>query len=594
MGKAHPRFTLSFNAKLTLIVLALLVASLVAMAGFLYTNLYSVYERNAYEALEKQIIQTAETIDNFFNAIDMLAVYHFADPSINTLIEAGPDGKTRQKKIEELGQKYEANNTKLGYGMTATFSLMQSMYIFVDEYSYLRLPFSRKADQENIGVYREARRENKSGPYLISPTTAKPYLYIVRNVYNLPTESSPLTLVTNIFETALSNCYVNFLQTKGAIAMVLDQDGIIFSQRDKKDLGMQAPPGIVANIGNGNVFEAEIDGKHYFMMLKEVAWGKLVFAAGIPRETVFENLSVNMRNFSLLSALIAFLCIGVSIFTVQLSMRFIKDFTKSMELVAQGNLDVQMRSYKDHDLQLMSQTFNEMTSKIKRLIDEVYQGQLLLNETEIKFLQSQMNPHFLFNVLTAIRTKARNANDKEIYQMMGALSDLLRAGIYTDNTRMVTLREEFDFVEKYLYLQKTRFGDHLQYHVCVPDKCIEACKIPKLCIVAIVENAVVHGIEEKIDAGSIRISARLDGSDIRIHIEDNGVGFDMAKLDFTGSVESTIPSGNHNQIGLKNTDRRLRLIYGEQYGISIQSAIGIGTGVTVAIPCVKEGSSPYV
>ena len=121
-----------------------------------------------------------------------------------------------------------------------------------------------------------------------------------------------------------------------------------------------------------------------------------------------------------------------------------------------------------------------MTAEIKELIQNKYESQILVNEMEIRFLQHQMNPHFLFNVLLTIQIKAKRCKDETIYRMVSTLSSLLRASIYTNNIDMITVRAELEYAEFYLYLQKMRFEDRISYEISIEDESLKDCMIRSL------------------------------------------------------------------------------------------------------------------
>lgn len=272
-------------------------------------------------------------------------------------------------------------------------------------------------------------------------------------------------------------------------------------------------------------------------------------------------------------------CSGSSWFEIT---RFLNEFIHAMESVRDRNYDVRIREYKNAEINSLGKAFNEMTDELRELIRNKYESQILLNEMEIRFLQHQMNPHFLFNVLLTIQIKAKRSGNETIYKMVSKLSAILRASIYTNNVDRITVREELKYTEFYLYLQKMRFEDRFFYEIIVEDEELGKCIIPKFVIEPIVENAVIHGIENIENKGMIRIVLKKTGEDLLATVQDNGVGFDVKE--YLDSLEQTEYSPSREKIGLKNVDLRLRHIYGEQYRIKIESVINTGTIIYIKIP----------
>ena len=194
----------------------------------------------------------------------------------------------------------------------------------------------------------------------------------------------------------------------------------------------------------------------------------------------------------------------------------------------------------------------------------------------------ETNPHFLFNVLLTIQIKAKRSGNETIYKMVSKLSALLRASIYTNNVDRITVGEELEYTEFYLYLQKMRFEDRFFYKIIVEDEELKKSIIPKFVIEPIVENAVIHGIENIENEGVIRIVLKKMGTDLLVTVQDNGAGFDVKE--YFNSLEQAENGSSREKIGLKNVDLRLRHIYGEEYRIKIKSKINTGTTIYIKIP----------
>jgi sensor histidine kinase YesM len=265
----------------------------------------------------------------------------------------------------------------------------------------------------------------------------------------------------------------------------------------------------------------------------------------------------------------------------------LKEISEKLSLVQAGNFETKLPGYGSLEFDEISVVFNEMTEYVNNLINQVYDKQLTIKEMELKFLQTQMNPHFMFNVLNTIALQARIDKNEDVFKMISSFSQLIQAKIYRENTDKVQIKQELKYVEYYLYLQNIRYGDRLQYRITIDDPSIEEMYIPKLCIQLIVENAVVHGIEPQTGNGLVEVHIYAEGETVCIDTTDNGVGFNV-----DGEIGMPLPvvpekgsaSDSHNQVGLNNAHHIIRLMYGEDYGIRIFSSIGKGTRVSIRIP----------
>jgi two-component system sensor histidine kinase YesM len=220
---------------------------------------------------------------------------------------------------------------------------------------------------------------------------------------------------------------------------------------------------------------------------------------------------------------------------------------------------------------------------ITRPIEEqVKEEQKQLRKAEFELLQAQINPHFLYNTLDAIVWSAEAGNQKQVVKMVGSLSDFFRTSL-NKGKEIVTIKEELQHVRSYLEIQQIRYQDILTYEIEAEDD-IGGYKIPKITIQPIVENALYHGIKNKRGGGKITVSGKSEGDDIVITVHDDGQGMDFDRL---MQVQNSLLSNDENDkaiYGLYNVNERIRLEFGEDYGIKIESIHGVGTTVTVRLP----------
>ncbi|MGN0335503.1 MAG: sensor histidine kinase [Lachnospiraceae bacterium] len=280
--------------------------------------------------------------------------------------------------------------------------------------------------------------------------------------------------------------------------------------------------------------------------------------------------------------ILAILAVGIlsfAVFTYKIT-KPLEEVAEKLKSVQNGDFQTKMPEYEEKEFYEISNGFNRMTSEIDHLITEVYQKQILLKELELKFLQSQLNPHFIFNVLNAIGLQAKLDGNDQISRMISAFSQLIQAKIYRSDLEKVQIRQELEYAKYYLEIQKFRYGERLSYSIDVDER-LKDFYIQKLCIQLIVENAVIHGLEPKMSGGTVSIRGFEEDDHIAIEITDDGVGF-------SGQVElpiqNTSAGKSHNQVGLNSMHAILQLRYGKEYGLTIQSEKGKGTKVTIRIP----------
>ena len=243
----------------------------------------------------------------------------------------------------------------------------------------------------------------------------------------------------------------------------------------------------------GQNMETSINEEEYQVHKRNIGMNLELFV-GIPQNQFFTLLYDSIRVYAVAIALIAAAACIALIFVIYQLTRPITEVTDKLREVKTGKFDTKLPEYDSTEFHEISRAFNEMTAHIDNLIKQVYEKQLSIKDMEMKFLQTQMNPHFMFNVLNTIALQAQLDGNQEVYRMISSFSQLIQAKIYRDKSEKVKIRQELEYVNYYLYLQNYRYGDRLQYEINVEDEKLTEYYIPKLCIQLIVENAVVHGI----------------------------------------------------------------------------------------------------
>lgn len=220
---------------------------------------------------------------------------------------------------------------------------------------------------------------------------------------------------------------------------------------------------------------------------------------------------------------------------------------------------------------------------ITRPIEEqVTREQKQLRKAEFDLLQAQINPHFLYNTLDAIVWSAEAGNEKQVVKMVGSLSEFFRSSL-NKGKEIVTIREELSHVRSYLEIQQIRYQDILDYEIDVPEE-LYINEIPKITVQPVVENALYHGIKEKRGGGKISVTGREDGNDYIITVSDNGIGMEPDRLQEVRDGLTDSSPDSKKIYGLYNVNQRIKLDFGDEYGLSIDSVYDEGTTVTIRLP----------
>ena len=309
---------------------------------------------------------------------------------------------------------------------------------------------------------------------------------------------------------------------------------------------------------------------------------------GIQQSRVeYQEFYLTMIRFSLVAFVAILLLIAFLSYFIPLSItRPITKITEVTDQVTKGDLSVRSDIRTGAEAKMLSDSLNTMIDKINVLLEQVKTEQIRLRKAEFELLQSQINPHFLYNTLDAIVWLAEAGEQKKVVSMVGSLSEFFRTSL-NQGKDIIPIREELQHVRSYLEIQQVRYQDILSYEIDVPEE-LSNYLIPKITIQPLVENALYHGIKNKRGLGKILIRGKKEEEDFLLEIEDNGIGITKERLlQIRQEIQNKV-SSDRDIYGLYNVNERIRLNFGEKFGISIESTYGEGTKVCVKLPNMEK------
>lgn len=289
-----------------------------------------------------------------------------------------------------------------------------------------------------------------------------------------------------------------------------------------------------------------------------------------------------IKNFLILVLLIGLLmCIlGTLYISSRLSAPLYR-LQKSMKLVEQGNFDIRLEEGGEYVVSELSKTFNKMVLRIRQLMDEIVKEQDSKRKKEMEVLQSQINPHFLYNTLDSIIWLVEDERVEEATLMITALSRFFRISISSGRT-IITVREELEHARNYLAIQKIRYKSKFEYDL-VADKSVLEAKTIKLMLQPLIENALYHGIEYIHHKGFILVEVYVEQGDLIYKVQDNGVGMtEEVREKLLDQKTKIVTKGSG--VGVRNVNKRIQLYYGEAYGMRVESELEEGTTLYIKIP----------
>ena len=550
------------------------------MSFYLYINA----KKNVSDNIDTTVTAVSEVMDQSFLVMENLVLELAASNGVQNWLDDSHyyDRENSEFYLRKTEFSRELNRILI-YSNAKKLDVVEYAAVFNDgyllDYVDVQSVGGNKVQREVYKAYEAAEQETEKYIYSELVMGSENVIFHIRRMRSDFERDVPLIIMVATNERDIASQYENLVQNEGEVVYLIDEENKVLSSNKEDEIGSYIDEKIT-ECDTGEVYLNET----YMMTSREVEnLGKGVRLVHLyPQSLLIKKVLEGIRTYIILGVMLIIICLIAAVVISLKSTGFLNEFIHAMESVRNRNYDIRIKEYKNAEINSLGRAFNEMMDELRELIRNKYESQILLNEMEIRFLQHQMNPHFLFNVLLTIQIKAKRSGNETIYKMVSKLSALLRASIYTNNVDRITVGEELEYTEFYLYLQKMRFEGRFFYKIIVEDEELKKSIIPKFVIEPIVENAVIHGIENIENEGVIRIVLKKMGTDLLVTVQDNGAGFDVKE--YFNSLEQAENGSSREKIGLKNVDLRLRHIYGEEYRIKIKSKINTGTTIYIKIP----------
>ncbi|QJD87345.1 cache domain-containing sensor histidine kinase [Cohnella herbarum] len=582
--------------KLFVFFLILTVIPAILIGYVLYNNAYKAIEEKTGLYSEQIMVQSAGRLDALLTGIEDISLQMVSAVDIQQLIkeisendDVATEAKSAAKLKMKLGQILSSKREIVGaqvlmaekdLAITSGETMVSADYKLSNEYT--------QAMSRPEPVYWRGTIRNQSPSMLYEYLTT-----LTRKIYDPSSGMVMGTLVLGTKEFALADTFSYIDLGPNGFVFIMDKEGKVVSHLSKKKLTKPAEYSFVPQIvhsgeGDNRIFSSDLDGQKFMITYaKSTATGWYVVSA-IPYSYLMERI-VSVGKFAIQLDVVLFLLAILISLLISISIsRPVQRLVAAMGKVEGGDLKVFVNLKSNNEIGVLGNSFNRMLKRINQLIDRVYEAEILQKDAEIKALQSQINPHFLYNTLSVIDSIATVKQEKEISAITQMLADIFRYS--TNGNDVATIEEEVGQLQRYLHIQKTRYGEDLRWQFII-DPNVRECKIVKLLLQPIVENSVIHGIRK---AGTIKVIILPSGDNLSIAVEDNGSG--MTEEELTALIERLETSSNRlrsktdggSHIGLANVCHRIKSFYGEAFGLTIVSSEGLGTKVTITIPIVRE------
>lgn len=406
---------------------------------------------------------------------------------------------------------------------------------------------------------------------------------LVRTILDMNTYETKGFMIVCINKSTIDNIYLSTLQSKEDSFFLVDHNFNLITQHSNllsySKISDQLKASLTELQGNKII---TIDKQKLLLTYTTIQKNNWKIFRMIPIKT----LSKSTNNIIFMTFLVVLICLVIgfclSLYTSQKVTTPIKQLLISMERVKNGNFKDKVNYKSNDEIGKLAIQYNSMIDNINLLINQVYMLEIKEKEAELKALQSQINPHFLYNTLDSILWKAERENQKEISEMLFALSNIFKLSLNRGNS-FTTVENEKSFIDSYILLQQKRFTSKLEYSIQFDDK-ISNYTIPKLILQPFVENAIIHGTEKSTSETFISIIGYYEDQKLHFIIEDNGIGIDKETLNNILHFSKFKVNITNKSYAISNVIQRLYLYYEKDYYFNIESSVGDGTIITIVLP----------
>ncbi len=578
----HP--IISLRTFITIAVCLIVTVTLVFSGLFYYNKTAEILMENYERSITSQLNQVNQKISDQIASIDSAAPLFLSDALLLETLESlasSPVGYEKKLAIERQMSSMYYRTPLAGHNFTdSVFIIRKDGALFHIYTSGSFEPYTEK----NALLLQDLDTTN---PYLMCRVLpgAENSLYFIRNLYNSSTGSYMGTFFIEINREKWMKYCVEGLDPSWFICLY-NEEMTLVSNDAMKEQGAKLASLPAPADPNVSFREEKLNEERYFAASKRLARPEITSAVVAPKNLLLQDLNHTLETYLLLLVFTVLTALVFSILISRMITSPVRRMIYHINQISAGTSSAlpPMKMY--HEFEIWADSFNRMLRQLDTYYNDNFQKQLLLKNAEIRALQSQMDPHFLFNVLNTIAWKAQIINNEEIYQMVISLGELLKANTLSRETDFIELEKEMEYVKFYIYLQQRRFEDRIDCVIRIPEELMK-CKVPCFCIQPLVENAIVHGLEPKKGKGKLIIQIfptdcrEAAPSEMEVAIIDNGLGF--AEIPDVRSIPSS-SSDTHTHIGLKNLDKRLELLFGERARLKIESVPNLCTTISFRIP----------
>lgn len=580
-----------FSLRATIISLFLpVMISMIALTGFLsYQLAISQLEENAHNNINDTLFQTKGSIENTLsNSFEQLVALS-NDPRLLSVV--------RMEENEADAEDY-INISQLLKAIYMNYNFnIESIYVNINDGNFMmyQSEYSLKPGDFPYQAYMKQPMQSNEGFYWLnahkdSIFKSKSQVISVLKVIGHDDSKANGVLIFNIrhdfFEKVIDTSligghgYITLVSPDGELNSKNAPDEYKLSEEQLSHLQHLKPEKGMYEFENPN-------GKKMMVIYDTIGTNKWKIAAIVATDEIVKKATYIKYVTIAVILILAILSIIIANFLARYISNPVSDLVRQTKLINENNLSLIYNQGGPKEIAMLNKAMEEMMIRIHSLLEQIRLEQEDRRQLEFAVLHSQINPHFLYNTLYSIKGLSDMGLNKDASDMITALSNFFRISI-SKGKEIISLEEEFTHIRNYLFIQEMRYGDNFEYKIQIEES-ITSFQIIKLTLQPLIENAIYHGVKQTRDKGRIIVKSKEKGDLIYLEVIDNGVGMSEERLQ---EIRKELKNKTHDStigIGLRSVHERIRLYFGEPYGIQIDSTEHVGTRITVIFPKTKEG-----
>lgn len=540
-------------------------------------------EKNVDQRTSQLITQVGQTLDIYINSIEK---------SANMMIQGIQSTGITEESDEEAWQESSERINEMMKILADTHEEIAGILFASECDRYVSVGMSRVSrDSFQEEVWYQKACENPDEAHIISSVTGRnietddvystdEVFSVVKAVKNPETDAVEGVLLFDVshamIQTAVKDAIIG---TEGFVFVLDREDRMVYTPLNK--VVYRIKPEWLVDENRAVVAKILKNSYHIRYKTSKYTGWKIVSVAS------YQEVMRDVRQMIGMYMVILVLVLALVLITVILISDMItKPIIKLRNLMKKtegGDLTVRFQGNYEDEVNQLGRKFNHMLERMQELLDRVYEEEESKRQAQLKIVQEQFKPHFLYNTLDTINWMARDHGAMDVVQLVEALTNVFRISL-SKGKDYITLEEEIKYISNYLYIQKIRYGEKATYEIQAEESCMEV-EVPKLILQPLVENAIYHGVKLKRGKGHLKVWVRREGDVVAMSVCDDGRGMNEAAVEkIRGILDGSMKAEENGSFGLYYVRERLRIKYQDRYTIQVESEENVGTEITLRIP----------